>query len=179
MVWTSEVAQSCPNLCDPMDCSLPGSSIHGIFQARVLEWAAISFSRGSSWPRDRSRISQIAGRHFTIWTTGEAHQTPSNQQTIKPLSHPKCLAFYQACDAVDGEAQGCPRGYMTREKCPLLSLPPSLMKLLNQGPCEALGHRAQGRNPQEALLMGNSRFSSCCPGLLQALPGDLLQLWLF
>ena len=40
----SEVAQSCPTLCDPMDCSLPGSSIHGIFQARVLEWVAISFS---------------------------------------------------------------------------------------------------------------------------------------
>ena len=41
----SEVAQSCPTLCDPMDCSLPGSTVHGIFQARVLEWAAISFSR--------------------------------------------------------------------------------------------------------------------------------------
>ena len=48
----SEVTQSCPTLCDPMDCSLPGSSIHGIFQARVLEWVAISFSRGSSRPRD-------------------------------------------------------------------------------------------------------------------------------
>ena len=44
----SEVGQSCPILCDPMDCSLPGSSVHGIFQARVLEWVAISFSRGSS-----------------------------------------------------------------------------------------------------------------------------------
>jgi len=44
----SEVAQSCPTLCDPMDCSLSGSSIHGIFQARVLEWIVISFSRGSS-----------------------------------------------------------------------------------------------------------------------------------
>ena len=41
----SEVAQSCPTLCDPMDCSLPGSSVHGIFQARVLEWGAIAFSR--------------------------------------------------------------------------------------------------------------------------------------
>ena len=48
----SEVAQSCPTLCDPMDCSPPGSSVHGIFQARVLEWVAISFSRGSSQPRD-------------------------------------------------------------------------------------------------------------------------------
>ena len=44
----SEVAQLCPTLCDPMDCSLSGSSVHGIFQARVLEWIAISFSRGSS-----------------------------------------------------------------------------------------------------------------------------------
>ena len=48
----NEVAQSCPTLCDPMDCSLPGSSVHGNFQARVLEWAATSFSKGSSWPRD-------------------------------------------------------------------------------------------------------------------------------
>ena len=49
----SEVAQSCPTLCSPVDYSRPGSSIHGIFQARVLEWVAISFSRASSWPRDR------------------------------------------------------------------------------------------------------------------------------
>ena len=48
----SEVAQLCLTLCDSMDCSLPGSSIHGIFQARVLEWVAISFSRGSFRPRD-------------------------------------------------------------------------------------------------------------------------------
>ena len=47
----SEVAQSCPTLCDPMDCNLSGSSVHRIFQARVLEWIAISFSRGSSRPR--------------------------------------------------------------------------------------------------------------------------------
>ena len=47
-----------------MDHNLPGSSVHGIFQARVLEWVAISFSRGSSQPRDRTRVSSIAGRHF-------------------------------------------------------------------------------------------------------------------
>ena len=56
----------------PHDCSLPGSSTHGISQARVLEWVAISFSRGSSQPRDRTRVSCIAGRRFTIWTTREA-----------------------------------------------------------------------------------------------------------
>ena len=61
-----KVAQSCPTLCDPMDCSLPHSSVHGIFQARVLEWVAISFSRGSSRPRDRTQISGIVGRCFTI-----------------------------------------------------------------------------------------------------------------
>ena len=63
-VEESEVTQSCLTLCDPMDCSLPGSSVHGIFQARVLEWVAISFSRGSSQPRDRIRVSRIVGRCF-------------------------------------------------------------------------------------------------------------------
>ena len=58
----SEVVQSCPALCDPMDCSLPRSSIHGIFQAAVLERAAISFSRGSSWPRDWTWVSRTVGR---------------------------------------------------------------------------------------------------------------------
>ena len=71
----SEVCQSCPTLCNPMDCSLPGSSIHGIFQASALEWVAISFSRGSSRPRDWTQVSCIAGRHFTIWATREAHQS--------------------------------------------------------------------------------------------------------
>ena len=52
----SEVAQSCPTLCDPVDGSLPGSSIHGILQARILEWVTISFSSGSSRPRDRIKL---------------------------------------------------------------------------------------------------------------------------
>ena len=71
MKW-SEVAQACPTLCDTMDCSLQGSSAHGIFQARVLEWVAISFARGSSQPRDQTHVSHIAGRHFTVWATREA-----------------------------------------------------------------------------------------------------------
>ena len=50
------VAQSCPTLCDPMECSLPGSSARGIFQARILEWVSISFSRGSSQPRDWAQV---------------------------------------------------------------------------------------------------------------------------
>ena len=69
--WVSEVTQLCPTLCDPMDYSIPCSSIHGILQARVLEWAAISSSRGSSWPRDQTRVSRIVDRCFTIWATRE------------------------------------------------------------------------------------------------------------
>ena len=65
----SEVAQSFPTPCDPMDCSLPGSSVHGIFQAIVLEWIAIAFSRGPSQPKDRTRVSHNVDRRFTIWAT--------------------------------------------------------------------------------------------------------------
>ena len=67
----SEVAQLCPTLCDPMDCSLPRSYVHGILQARILEWVAISFSRGSPWPKDGTRVSCITGRRLTVWATGE------------------------------------------------------------------------------------------------------------
>ena len=73
--WTelkwSEVAQSCLTLCDPVDCSLPGSSAHGILHARILEWVAISFSRGSSRPKDWTCISCIADGFFTVWATKE------------------------------------------------------------------------------------------------------------
>ena len=68
----SEVTQSCPTLCEPMDCSLLCSSVHGIFQARELEWVAISFSRGFSSPRDRTQVSRTVGRHFTIWATRDS-----------------------------------------------------------------------------------------------------------
>ena len=80
--WVSEVAQSCPTLSGPMDYSLLGSSVHGIFQARILEWVAISFSRGSSQPRDQTRVSCIVGRRFTVWAMGgnELFQ----QQRYKP-----------------------------------------------------------------------------------------------
>ena len=63
------VAQLCLTLCHPMDCSPPGSSVHGILQARILEWVAISFSGGSSQSRDWTWVSSIAGRFFTIWAT--------------------------------------------------------------------------------------------------------------
>ena len=71
---TNIVPQLCPTLCDPMDCSLPGSSVHGIFQAIVLEWIAISFSSGTSQPRDGTQVSCIVDRCFTIWATREVQQ---------------------------------------------------------------------------------------------------------
>ena len=58
-----------------MGCSPPDSSIHGILQARILEWIAIPYSRASSWPRDQTQVSSIAGRFFTIWATWEAIDT--------------------------------------------------------------------------------------------------------
>ena len=66
------VTQSCPTLCNPMDCSPPGTSVHEISQARILEWVAISFSRASSQPRGQTRVSCTAGRFFTSWATREA-----------------------------------------------------------------------------------------------------------
>ena len=67
-----KVTQSCPTLFDSMGWGLPGSSVHGILQARILEWVAIHFSRGSSQPRVQTQVSCTAGRFFTIWATTEA-----------------------------------------------------------------------------------------------------------
>ena len=66
------VTQLCLNLCDPMNCSPPGSSVHGILQERIVEWVAIPFCRGSSPPRDRTWVSCITGRFLTVWATREA-----------------------------------------------------------------------------------------------------------
>ena len=66
------VTQSCPTLCDPMDCGPPGSSVHGILQARILERVAMPSSRGSFQSKDRTQVAFTAGRFFTIWTTKEA-----------------------------------------------------------------------------------------------------------
>ena len=83
------VAQSCPTLCYSMDCSPPGSSVHGILQARILEWVAITFSRGSSWPRDWTQASCIAGRFFTSEPPGEIssqHHTQWGEKNLKAFS---------------------------------------------------------------------------------------------
>ena len=66
--------KSCVRLCDSVDCRLPGSSLHGILQARILEWIATPFFRESSWPRAQTRVSCTAGRFFNIWATRGAQE---------------------------------------------------------------------------------------------------------
>ena len=69
-----KVVQSFPTLCNPTDCSLPGSSVHGILQARILEWVGVPFSKGSSYPRDWTQVSHIVGGFFTGWATRETQE---------------------------------------------------------------------------------------------------------
>ena len=78
-----KVAQSCPTLCDPMDYT-----VHGILQARILEWEAVPFSRGSSQPRDQTQISCLAGGFFTIWAIGEAQEYRSGWPILSPEDLP-------------------------------------------------------------------------------------------
>ena len=90
------VAQSCPTLCNLMDCSPPDSSVHGILQARIQEWVAISFSRGSSWPKDQTHVSYTADRFFTIWATREAHvfsKPLANSASSQHKSTNECVAI--------------------------------------------------------------------------------------
>ena len=95
------LAQSCPTVCDSMGYSPPGSSVHGILQARILQWVAISFSRGSSQPRERTQVSCTAGRLFTIWTTGN---TRSREPSLIPLGLSQVLAL-----TTSGPDHGCQR----------------------------------------------------------------------
>ena len=74
------------SLWKSVDCTLPGSSVHGILQARILEWVTVPFSRGSSQPRDWTQVSHIAGRFFTMWATREAqkHLTKEKNHFVTP-----------------------------------------------------------------------------------------------
>ena len=83
---------SCVQLCNPMDYSPPGSSVHGILQARILKWVAIPFSRGSSQPKDQIRVSCNSGRFFTISATRETQNESDScsLNTNKQLSRSEC-----------------------------------------------------------------------------------------
>ena len=84
--------QSCPTLCDPMGYSLPGSSVHGTLQERILEWVAISFSRGSSWPRDWTCLSFVSCSTDRFFTTAPSGKLPSTHEE---------LSFHSCCVRVN------------------------------------------------------------------------------
>ena len=90
------VTQSCPTLCDPMDYSPPGSSVHGLLQARILEWVANSFSRASSQPMDQTQVSCIAGIFHTMGATREALHSTRSRAQLSVMT--------------DGMGRGCSRG---------------------------------------------------------------------
>ena len=96
------VTQSGPTLCDPMDP--PGSSVHSILQARILEWVAISFSRGSSWRRDWTPVSHISGRFFTVWTTRKVHNKCNAPELSWNYStpYPQCVEKLSSTKPVPG-----------------------------------------------------------------------------
>ena len=103
------VTQSCPNLCDPTDCSLPGSSVHGIFQARILEWVAISSSRRPSRPRDQTCIS-CSGRW--ILTTEPLGKPTVTIITIKAFAcNARDLGSISGSRRSPGEGNGNPLQY--------------------------------------------------------------------
>ena len=96
-------SQLCPTLCNLLDCSLPGSSVHGILQAKILEWIAIPFSKESSSPRDRVQISCIPGRFLTIWATREA-QSKNIVAISKANNLCSCVVFCQVF-TMDGKTK--------------------------------------------------------------------------
>ena len=87
--------QSCPALCNPKSCSLPGSSVHRILQARTLEWVAMPSFRGSSGPRDQTQVSCIAGRFSTAGPAGKSHLHPIHMTDL-----PRNLAQAPATDSL-------------------------------------------------------------------------------
>ena len=106
-VW---VAQSRLTLYDPIDCSLQGSSAHEILEARILEWVAISFSRGSSRPRNLTLVSCITGRSSTIWATREAMSACLTGESSQRCSRNTVLLFSRSVVSNSGTPWAIPRG---------------------------------------------------------------------
>ena len=113
------VVQLCLMLCNSMDCSLPGSSAHGILQARILEWVVIPFSKGPSPSRDATQESCIAGGFFTVWATREA--PPSGKYQVKEMSLFAC------------RQQAEPPHTHTKQKQPGIQKTPTLCRLYASG----------------------------------------------
>ena len=111
-----KIALSCPTLCEPMDCNWAGSSVHGVLQARILEWVAISFSRESFPARNWTQISFTAGRFFTVWATRKAQRKVSVQFSSVAQSCPTL------CDPMNPSMPGLPDHHQTRSSLRLTSI---------------------------------------------------------
>ena len=85
--WCFLITKSCLTLCNPMDCSTPGSSVYGIFQAKILEWVAITFSGGSSQPRDQTCNSCVSRQILYCWATREALFKPCRKSLVRDRSN--------------------------------------------------------------------------------------------
>ena len=90
------VTQSCPTLCEPLDCIPPGFYVHGILQARILEWIGIPFSRGSSHPRHQTQISCIIARFFTIWATRKSKIWNTSWVCMSSLHKEKFMVIFKS-----------------------------------------------------------------------------------
>ena len=148
------VTKSCPTLYNPMDCSPPDSFVHGIFQARILEWVAISFSREPSWPRDWPHISHFAGKFFPTELPGEAHCI----NYIKRNAQQQCTALSCSSSDVSRSALGTYILWIITSTLPysfpLMSLSKD-MKAKKKVP----GHQALGE-------AGQIQEENCMSGLL-------------
>ena len=112
---------------DPMDCSLPGPSVYGILQARILAWVAIPFSRGSSQPGDQTQVPRIGGRFFTIWAIREAIQY-NTMQCNGLFNHKKEILIHVKNNKDYAKWMYCLCGFYLREMSRIISLQTEIKK---------------------------------------------------
>ena len=144
----------CLTLCSPVDCSSPGSSAHGIFQARILEWVAISSSRGSSWPRDRTLVSWIGRQilyHLATWKAlciliPHGNSFPS---CPSPTSWSPTATLWRLHNQLPAQtsARPCLWTHPLERPQPLTPLPPELHPLLAALVTGAAVHQAIAAGP--------------------------------
>ena len=103
----AKLLQSCMTLWDLRNCNLPGSSVHGILQETILEWVAVSSSRGSSRPRDRTQVSCISGGFFTVWATGNLERTISTTVPSSELKERMQVEERRGCSRVWPPSLAC------------------------------------------------------------------------
>ena len=126
--WKVLATQLCPILCKPMDCSPPGSSVHGIFKARILEWVAISYAKGPSWPKDWTQVFCTAGRFFfflqadSLLTVSPGKRREDCRQNLlqkieRIRSHPLCVCSVMSdfCDPLDSPQAPLSMGFSRQE----------------------------------------------------------------